>query len=403
MRPYDFAVVGGGIVGLSTAMALQRRYPRSRLLVLEKESRLAAHQTGHNSGVIHSGVYYRPGSYKASLARAGCRSMIAFCRDHGIPHEICGKVIVAAEEWELPLLASVRERGVANGVEVRELDAAELREREPHVRGLAALLVPAAGIVDFRAVAAHYARLIEEAGGEIRLGCKVVGVPERAGGVVIETDRGKFEAATMVNCAGLHADRIARLAGVPSPARIVPFRGEYYELKPEKRHLVRHLVYPVPNPSFPFLGVHLTRMIDGSVHAGPNAVLAMAREGYRKRDVSLRDTADYLRFSGFWRLARKHFADGLAEVRRSVSRRAFVQALQRLVPEIDAEDVSPAPAGVRAQAINPDGTMVDDFLILEGARSVHVYNAPSPAATASIEIGEFIADQVARLGGVEPA
>ena len=392
---YDFAVVGGGIVGLSTAYALQRRYPRARLLLVEKEARWAAHQTGHNSGVIHSGIYYKPGSLKARLAVEGRRALITFCREHGVPHDICGKVIVATETGELPRLDDLHQRGLANGLNVTRIDGARLREIEPHAAGIAALRVPETGIVDYVRVSETLAHLVAAAGGDLRLGTRVRRVVERNDGLSVETDRGDFPARFLVGCAGLHSDRLARQSGLRPPLRIVPFRGEYYELRPEKRHLVRHLIYPVPNPAFPFLGVHFTRMIDGSVHAGPNAVLGGKREGYRKSDVSLRDLADVFSFPAFWRLAGAHWREGRHEITRSFSKAAFVRSLRRLVPEITGADIEPTHAGVRAQALMNDGRLADDFVILTAPRAVHVCNAPSPAATASLAIGETVCGYVA--------
>jgi (S)-2-hydroxyglutarate dehydrogenase len=391
---YDVVVVGGGIVGLSTAMAVSTSLPGSKVVVLEKETEWAHHQTGHNSGVIHSGIYYKPGSLKAVYAREGAQAVVAFCREHGIAHEVTGKIIVATEPEELPLLERLHERGQRNGLTVKRLAAEELAEHEPHVAGLAGVHVASTGIVDFKAVARAYAELAAKAGAELRLGTRVEGVAERADAVTVETTAGPVAGRLLVNCAGLQCDRIARLAGVDLPARIVPFRGEYYELVPERRHLVRNLIYPVPDPAFPFLGVHFTRGIDGSVHAGPNAVLSLKREGYTKASFSARDLAEVLGYPAFWRLARANWRQGVQEIRRSLSKRAFVRSLQRLVPEVRAEDLTPTHAGVRAQAILPDGKLVDDFLIVSGPRSVHVLNAPSPAATASLPIGAAIAEQV---------
>ena len=399
---YDVAVIGGGIVGLSTAMEVGRRHPGARVLLVEKEDRWAAHQTGHNSGVIHSGIYYKPGSFKARFCRDGNASMVEFCRTHDIPHDICGKVIVATEPEELPQLEALHQRGLANGLEVRRIGPEEVSEIEPHVRSLGGIHVPATGIVDFAAVCRAYAGIIEAQGGELRLGTRVVGLQETSTGHVIETTAGSFEARFLVNCAGLHSDRVARLGGVDPGARIVPFRGEYYELVPERRHLVRTLVYPVPNPDFPFLGVHFTKMIDGSVHAGPNAVPGLKREGYRKRDVSARDVAETLAFPGFWKMARKNHAEGRKEILRSLSKKAFVRSLQRLVPEVTADDVVPTHAGVRAQALLADGQLVDDFLLVPGHRSVHVCNAPSPAATSSIEIGKAVVASLPDLATLSP-
>jgi L-2-hydroxyglutarate oxidase len=387
---FDHAVLGGGIVGLATALALTRRSPGARVLVLEKEADFAIHQTGRNSGVLHTGIYYRPGSRKARLAAAGRRAMVAFCREHGIAHEVCGKVIVAVGRAEVPALRRLFERGLANGVDARLVSAEEAREREPHVRARAAILVPEAGIVDFRAVALRMAALLGEAGAELRTATRVVGL--RAG--VVETDRGDFEARTVVNCAGLHCDRVARLAGLRPRARIVPFRGEYWGLA--RPDLVKHLVYPVPDPAFPFLGVHVTRSIHGGLHCGPNAVLALKREGYRRGDVDWRDLRDIVTFGGFWRLVARHGAQGARELARSLSRRAFARSVQRLVPEVREEDLRPAESGVRAQAVADDGRLVDDFLLVRGPQSLHVLNAPSPAATASLAIGEEIAGALVR-------
>jgi L-2-hydroxyglutarate oxidase len=376
-------------------MALTRLVPGARVVVLDKEDEIAQHQSGRNSGVIHSGIYYRRGSLKAQFARAGARALVEFCNEHGIRYELCGKLIVATDERELPRLADLEARAVANGVAVRRPAPEEIHELEPHVAAVAALLIPETGIVDFVSVAHAYRRVVEEQGGEVRLATCVLGIrPARAGKVVV-TNRGSIETRYVVNCAGLHSDRLAVLDGVAVPARIVPFRGEYYALTPERRGLVRRLVYPVPDPQFPFLGVHLTRMIDGSVHAGPNAVLSLKREGYRKRDVDLGDVRDVVSYSGFWRLASRHTLDGARELHRSLSRRAFVRALQRLVPELRPDDVVPDRAGVRAQALLPDGRLADDFLIVDGERSSHLLNAPSPGATASMLIGRTLAERAA--------
>ncbi|SFU48273.1 L-2-hydroxyglutarate oxidase [Alicyclobacillus macrosporangiidus] len=395
---YDVVIVGGGIVGLATAHAWIQREPRQRVAVVEKEPRVGEHQTGHNSGVIHSGIYYKPGSLKARLAREGNRRMVAFCRKHGIAHEVCGKVIVAADESERAGLLRLYQRGLDNGLQIRLIGQDELRELEPHVRGVAAIHVPMTGIVNYRQVCEALADDIRQAGGEIWLGQEVVGLVERGDGVVVQTrgDRGQtaeYHARLVVNCGGLFSDRIARLGGVDTGVRIVPFRGEYYELSEERRHLVRNLIYPVPDPNFPFLGVHFTRMIDGRVDVGPNAVLAFRREGYTKWDVNVRDLGESLTFPGFRRLARKYWRQGVAEMIRSYSKRAFVRNVQRLMPEITEDDLRPAPAGVRAQALTRDGQLVDDFAVIRQGRVVHVCNAPSPAATASLCIGEYIASE----------
>lgn len=390
----DVAVVGGGIVGLATALALVRERPGLRLVVLEKENTLAAHQTGHNSGVIHSGIYYRPGSYKAKFAVEGARAMVEFCREHRLPVEITGKVIVATTQAELPRLSDLYERGLANGVRVERLDRAGLAEREPHAGGLAGLYVADTGICDYVAVARTYARLVADAGGAIHTATRVTGLREERGGVVVHTTRGALRARRVVNCGGLQCDRLAAASGVPRHVRIVPFRGEYYDLAPHARGLVRGLIYPVPDPNFPFLGVHLTRMVDGSVHAGPNAVLALRREGYQRYSARPRDVLDTLTYGGFWRLARRHWREGAAEMWRSASRRAFAEAVRRLLPDLREGDLVRSGAGVRAQAVTDAGRLVDDFLIEERGQTLHVLNAPSPAATASLPIGGEIARRV---------
>jgi (S)-2-hydroxyglutarate dehydrogenase len=392
---FDFAVIGGGIVGLSTARALLEHHPGARLVVLEKERGWARHQTGHNSGVIHSGIYYKPGSLKARFCREGAQALVAFCRERGIDYEICGKVIIAVEAGEMPLLDNLYERGLKNDLEVVKIGSEELKEIEPHASGLAAINVPSTGIVDFAKVAEAFAALVKEKGGQLRAGTEVKAISETDRAVVMRTNKGTFRARALVNCAGLHSDRVARLCGVDLGTNIVPFRGEYYELRPEKRYLVKNLIYPVPNPDFPFLGVHFTRSIDGVVEAGPNAVLGLAREGYKKTDFNCRDVIEELTYPALWRLARANWRTGIREIHRSLSKKAFVRGLKKLVPEIEEGDVVPIPAGVRAQALKEDGALVDDFLIAEGENSVHVLNAPSPAATASIPIGEEIARRVA--------
>nr|WSX51078.1 L-2-hydroxyglutarate oxidase [Streptomyces sp. NBC_00974] len=385
----DVLVIGGGIVGLSTAHALARLAPGTRVVVLEKEDGPARHQTGRNSGVIHSGIYYKPGSLKARFAVRGAAEMVKFCAEHGIPHEVTGKLIVATERDELPRLHALVQRGRENGIPVRELGPTQIAEYEPQVHGLAAIHVGTTGIVDYGRVAEQ---LAESSGAEIVYGGAVDLISRRASGVAVRTSTGLVvRARVLVNCAGLQCDRIARLAGDDPGMRIVPFRGEYYDLtRPE---LVRGLVYPVPDPAFPFLGVHLTRGIGGGVHVGPNAVPALAREGYGWGTVRPRDLADELAWPGSWRMAARHWRYGAGEVRRSVSKPAFVEAVRRLLPAVTAADLAPAAAGVRAQAVLRDGTLVDDFLIREAARTVHVLNAPSPAATASLPIGREIASR----------
>lgn len=391
---YDYAIVGGGIVGLSVGMALSERAPGARIIIIEKEDHWAAHQTGHNSGVIHSGIYYKPGSYKAKYAMEGSRLIPEFCQQHGITYDVCGKIIVATEEFELPLLENLFNRGQQHGIPIRKLNAEQIKEIEPYCTGLAGIQVQTAGIADYKKVAATYAQIIQERGGELKLGCRVTNLIHSPSRVTIETTGGVFEAKLLVNCAGLHCDRIAKMDNVDPQAKIVPFRGEYYELRPEKRYLVRNLIYPVPNPEFPFLGVHYTRMVDGNIHCGPNAVLALKREGYSWGDIDLFDMWDSLTYRGFWNLAKKNFSEGMTEVWRSLSKPAFTRSLQRLIPAVQQEDLVPSHAGVRAQALMPDGKMVDDFLIVRGDRSVHVCNAPSPAATASIPIGRAVAEQL---------
>ncbi|MBI4588827.1 MAG: L-2-hydroxyglutarate oxidase [Candidatus Rokubacteria bacterium] len=390
--PYDLAIIGGGIVGLATAGALCERAPRARLVILEKEAQLASHQTGHNSGVIHSGIYYRPGSHKARLCVDGVRLMLEFCEAHGIRVERCGKVIVATDATELTRLQALYERGVANGVPGLELlDPPRLREIEPHAAAGQAIYSPTTAIVDFREVAAALARELAGRGVSIVTRARVTSVARAGGELELVTPGGTVRARRLVNCAGLYSDVIARMAGAAPDVRIIPFRGEYYLLRPDRRHLVSGLIYPVPDPEFPFLGVHFTRTVHGDVEAGPNAVLALAREGYRRGRVQPRELVEMLRYRGFWAMARRYWRMGTYEMFRSLSKRAFVRALQRLVPELKAGDVARGGAGVRAQAVSADGSLVDDFRILAAADAIHVINAPSPAATASLAIGRHIA------------
>lgn len=384
------AVVGGGILGLAVAERLVRDDPSARVTVLEKEPGWARHQTGRNSGVVHSGLYYTPGSLKARWCRAGSAALLELAGAEGVPHAVPGKLVVATEAAELPRLAALHERGLANGLAVRRLGPAEIRELEPHVAALAALHVPETGVIDYRAVCDVLARRLGEAGADLRTGTALTGGRTTDRGVVLETTHGVVEADLVVNCAGLHTDRVARLLGHRPSVRIVPFRGEYLSLTEEAAPLVRGLVYPVPDPALPFLGVHLTRGVDGHVHAGPNAVLALAREGYDWTTVRPRDVVETLAFQGFWHLARRHARTGVDEVRRSLSRRRFVADVRRLVPDLGPDDLVPAPAGVRAQAVRPDGSLVDDFLVERSERAVHVLNAPSPAATAALEIARHV-------------
>ena len=377
---------------MATLRKIQEAHPRLRLLLIEKEEELSAHQTGHNSGVIHSGLYYKPGSAKARTCVRGGQLLREFCQVEGIAYAICGKVVVATDPSEFPSLEELYRRGTANGVEgLSEIGPERLREIEPHASGLRALHVPRAGIVDYPGVVRRLGDLARTAGATIRLGTRLLRSWEEPAGLALETSRGEFHAKRLVSCAGLHCDRVARAAGTRPGVKIVPFRGEYYTLVPSSERLVRGLIYPVPDPRFPFLGVHFTRMVHGGVEAGPNAVLALKREGYQKSDFDWLDTFESLTFPGFWRMARKYWRTGLGEVWRSISKRAFVAALRRLVPEIREEDLVPGGAGVRAQALQPSGQLVDDFHIAEGPRALHVLNAPSPAATASLAIGEEIA------------
>ena len=396
-RAFDIAVIGAGIVGLSTAKELAARYPKFRIVVLEKESRLAAHQTGHNSGVIHSGVYYRPGSLKARFCVQGAAEMVRFCQSHGLPHEICGKVIVAIEKSQQPALEELHRRASANGVPgVRMLSADEIRNYEPHATGVGALLVPGTGITNYRLVAEKYAEVARHSGVEIRTSSAVHAIRDSGSEFTIETSSGPYISKSLINCAGLHSDRIARLTGAELPLRIIPFRGEYYEIRPERRNLVRTLIYPVPDPRFPFLGVHFTKKVGGGVEAGPNAVLALKREGYTKTAFDPADVLDEVGFPGFWRMAKKYWKTGLGEMYRSFNKAAFVTVLQRLLPEIREEDLINGSAGVRAQAVDKNGALVDDFQFFTQARALHVCNVPSPAATASLPIGRHIVDVAAR-------
>jgi (S)-2-hydroxyglutarate dehydrogenase len=398
----DVIVVGGGIVGLAVALEITKRFPHLRLLLLEKEDRVGRHQSGHNSGVIHSGVYYKPGSQKAKLCVEGARAMIEFCRAHNIPHLICGKVIVATHPEEFPRLEELRRRGVANGLTGLQMIGPEhLREIEPHASGLRALIVPSTGITDYAAVCGKYAELTCAQGGTILTSTEVTGLRNLTDELVVETSGPAFSTTYLINCAGLFSDRIAGMSGGKQDVIIVPFRGEYYDLVPQRSSLVRNLIYPVPDPQFPFLGVHFTRRISGTVDAGPNAVLAFRREGYHRTDFSLRDLSSSLAFPGFWRMAAKHWRSGFDEFHRSFSKPAFVCALQRLLPELRAEDLIPGGSGVRAQALRRDGSLVDDFQFVPAGRMLHVLNVPSPAATASLVIGRSIVRTAEESGGLQ--
>ena len=389
----DIAVVGGGIVGLATALELLTLRPGLRLILIEKEKEVAAHQTGHNSGVIHSGLYYRPGSLKADLCVKGARRMITFCQENGIPYQQCGKVVVATTTKELPALDELYRRGVANGVpQIARMGADQLREIEPHAQGIHALHVPTAGIVDYRKVANTFAQKFQSQGGVLQTDTHVQQLIEKENRFIIESSQGKIETRFFINCGGLHADRIAKKNHADLSIKIIPFRGEYYELIPDRRHLVKGLIYPVPDPRFPFLGVHFTKRIDGTVEAGPNAVLALKREGYRKTDIRISDLLEMLLFPGFWKMAGRYWKTGLEEMHRSFSKKAFVHSLQRLIPEIEERDLIEGGSGVRAQAVDRGGKLLDDFYLVKNRRAIHVCNAPSPAATASLSIGEHIAD-----------
>lgn len=398
-RRFDLAIIGGGIVGMGTAMALAREY-RASLVVVEAEDELAFHQTGHNSGVIHSGLYYKPGSLKARLCAEGREEMYRFCAEHGVSHDRCGKVVVATRAEELPALETLRQRGTANGLTaLRTLGIEEVRELEPNVAGIAGLHVRETGIIDFPAAARAMAAVVRERDGEVRCGWHVHGVRRTGDGLVLETAGGPVECGALINCGGLQSDRVARMCGVEPGLQIVPFRGEYFKLSASAGKLVRNLIYPVPDPRFPFLGVHFTRMIHGGVEAGPNAVLALHRQGYGKFSFRPADAWQTLTFGGFWRMARKFWWTGCGEIYRSISQRAFLHALQRLMPSLQYHDLQPGGSGIRAQAVENSGALVDDFRIIEADRMIHVLNAPSPAATASIAIGRHVARIAAeRLG-----
>jgi len=395
MSKTNIIIIGGGIVGLATAHNLSARYPELSITILEKENKVAAHQSGHNSGVLHSGIYYKPGSLKALNCRKGKALMEQFCEIHDIPYNICGKVIVATSEEERPVLHDIYERGQANGVVCEIIDRDQLMELEQHTAGIEAIHVPESGIVDYVEVCRKLAALITEAGNEIKLGAEVTSISERPEEIAVETTAGDYQADYLINCAGLYSDRVTKMTGMDAPAQIIPFRGEYYELKPQAEYLCHSLIYPVPDPKFPFLGVHFTLMIDGRVECGPNAVLAFAREGYALTDFNAADLLETLRYPGFQKLAGRFWRTGMGEMWRSASKRAFVSALQKLVPEIREEHLVKAPAGIRAQALLPDGSMMDDFAYQESERIVNVINAPSPAATSSLAIGENVVDQLA--------
>ncbi len=395
-KQYDIAVIGGGIVGTATAMALSQKNNLS-IIILEAEEKLAAHQTGNNSGVIHSGLYYKPGSLKANNCVTGRKALYEFCQQHDIPHEQCGKLVVATNEDEIPNLRELERRGNENGlVGIKRLTQEEIKEYEPHVAGIEGLHVPETGIVDYYEVTKKFTEVVQENKGEVKTNARVIGFNKDNEGIILETTQGSIRCKNLVNCAGLQSDRVAKMCGVEPGLKIVPFRGEYYELVQERQDLIKNLIYPVPDPAFPFLGVHFTRMIHGGVEAGPNAVLAFKREGYTKWSFSLKDTLDTFTYGGFWILAFKFGKTGMGEMYRSFFKGAFVKALQKLIPELEYNDVHASGAGVRAQALESTGALVDDFRIVEAENMVHVLNAPSPAATACISIGEKIADMASK-------
>ena len=390
---YDYCVIGGGIVGLATTMKLQQMHRDASVVLLDKESRLASHQTGHNSGVIHSGIYYTPGSLKADLCRQGAEVTKAFCRDNDIPFQECGKLLVATNETELARLHALEQRARANLIEIEYLSADQLGRREPNITGLGAIFVPSTGIVDYRLVAQKMAEAIQRAGGKIVLGARVDQIREGRRSVTVRSAQGRFEASQLIACAGVQSDRIARMAGLKVSHRIVPFRGEYFLLPPEKNNIVKHLIYPVPDPDLPFLGIHLTRVIDGTVTVGPNAVLGLAREGSKRSVIDVRDVVDYLLFPGLWRTLFANWRSVLTEARNSLWKPGYLSECRKYCPSLSIEELKPYPAGIRAQAIARDGTLVHDFLFLETERMIHVCNAPSPAATSAMPIGEMIASK----------
>lgn len=394
LNHYDIIFIGGGIVGTASALKLLQKR-KVRLLLLEAEDSLAKHQTGNNSGVIHSGLYYKPGSLKALNCIRGREMLYEFCRDHSIPHERCGKIVVATDKSELTQLKILEERGIENGlIGIRRLTKEEIKEYEPFADGIEALFVPQTGIVDYRTVTNKYARLIMKNGGEIKLNSKVLSIKVNCNQILVRTEEDEFNAKYLVNCGGLFSDKIARMSGINPDVKIIPFRGEYYELKKEKQYLVKNLIYPVPDPQFPFLGVHFTRTIHGGVEAGPNAVLAFKRTGYRKTDFDLSQVAEMFFYPGFWKMAKNHYQMGIEELRRSFSKKLFVKSLQKLIPELTENDIVPGGAGVRAQALDRNGKLLDDFRIVQTDKMIHVLNAPSPAATASLSIGDTISDMI---------
>ena len=396
---YDYLIVGGGIVGISTAWQLLQRYPNKRILVLEKESQYAGHQTGHNSGVIHAGVYYQPGSLKADFCRRGNEATIKFCLEHDIPYEQCGKLLVATNQNEYHLMEKLFERAKENQIEVEWLDRKQLKKREPNISGLGAFFVPQTGIVNYRKITNKMADLFKARGGEVRLGCEVLGMEEKSDGVRVRTVLAEFQTRYLIACSGLMADRLVKMLGIQPDFQIIPFRGEYFQLPPNKNNIINHLIYPIPDPEMPFLGVHLTRMIDGTVTVGPNAVLGFKREGYQKTDVSLRDLKEMATFSGFWKVMQQNLKAGLSEFKNSIFKGGYLELVRKYCPQLTLSDLTPYPAGVRAQAVAKDGTLIHDFLFVDTQRTFHVCNAPSPAATSAIPIGAHIVQRVEEIFG----
>ena len=396
---YDYLIVGGGIVGISTALQLLQRYPNKRILVLEKESHFAKHQTGHNSGVIHAGVYYQPGSLKADFCRRGNQATIKFCLEHDIHYEQCGKLLVATNQNEYKLMERLFERAAENRIEAEWLDREQLKKREPNISGLAAFFVPQTGIVNYRKITDKMADLFKARGGEVQLECEVLGLEEKSDGLRVRTYQAEFSTRYLIACSGLMADRLVKMLGIQPDFQIIPFRGEYFQLPPEKSNIINHLIYPIPDPEMPFLGVHLTRMIDGTITVGPNAVLGFKREGYQKTDVSFRDIKEMAAFSGFWKVMQQNFKSGLSEFKNSIFKGGYLELVRKYCPQISINDLTPYPAGVRAQAVAKDGTLIHDFLFVNTQRTFHVCNAPSPAATSAIPIGEHIVDRVEEIFG----
>ena len=394
---YDFVVIGGGILGMSTAWQLQKKHPDKTVLVVEKESSAAQHQTGHNSGVIHAGVYYKPGSLKAKFCKAGNRATKAFCLEHNIPFDECGKLLVATNATELERMQGLIERCAENELEIEVLDQKQLTEREPNVTGVGAIFVPSTGIVSFTKITEKMGELVESQGGVVRFNTRVDKIEEFFDRVTLYTDKGRFHGRYLISCAGLQSDRIVKMLGLEPDFRIIPFRGEYYLLSAEHNQIVNHLIYPIPDPDLPFLGVHLTRMIDGTVTVGPNAVLAFKREGYRKTDISIKDSLEMLAYPGMIKLLLRHFKASMAELKNSISKSGYLKLVQKYCPTLDSEDMQPYPAGIRAQAVSENGDIVDDFLFMSTSRSLAVCNAPSPAATSAIPIGEHIVEKLAEI------